>query len=49
MKMLEKFNKTETITHYILPDDDEKDWNDYLKDLGHEQFAKFILKRIKSV
>ncbi len=37
------------ITHYSLVEDTELDWNDKLKDLGHEGLAKYFLSRISTV
>lgn len=49
LKMLKKFHKDDVITHYAFSGDSEKDWNDCLKDMGHDEFAQFFLKRIKHV
>ena len=48
LKMLKKFHKGEACTHYMFTGDSEKDWNDMLKELGHEEFGKFILKSMKN-
>jgi hypothetical protein len=48
MKMLKKFKDAEACTHYALTGQTE-DWNDMLKILGHEEFAKFLMSSIKSI
>lgn len=49
LKMLEKMKTAEAATHYVLTMDEVKDWNDLVKDMGHEAFAKWFLKQVKSV
>ena len=49
LKMLKKFNAGNAITHYAFTNDGDVDWNDMLKKLGHKDFAKYFLKRIKKV
>jgi hypothetical protein len=49
LKMLTKFSKAECITHYAFSGDSTKDWNDCLKEMGHEGFATWFLKQVKSV
>lgn len=49
LKMLKKFSKDEALTHYVFSGDSEKDWNDMLKELGHAEFGKFFMRRIKNV
>lgn len=49
MKMLKKFHKAQAITHYAITGDSHRDWNDVLKDMGHEAFAKHFLSLIKKV
>jgi hypothetical protein len=46
-KMLKKFSGAEAITHYAMTEDDEKDWNDMLKDMSKNEFAKWFLSRIE--
>lgn len=49
IKMLSKFIDADTATHFALTEDDEKDWNDMIKDKGHDEFARWFLKQIKSI
>jgi len=49
MKMLKKFNDLDAITHYVITGDSDKDWNELLKDLGHEGLARYVLSSIKKV
>jgi hypothetical protein len=49
LKMLAKFNEHNAATHYVLTMDAAKDWNDLLKDMGHEEFSKYFLKNIKKI
>jgi hypothetical protein len=49
LKMLKKFHKAESITHFAFTGDSDKDWNDMVKDMGHEVFAKFFMSKIKNV
>ena len=49
MKMLKKFSDAEAITHYTATGQDNIDWNDALKSMGHEAFAKWFLSSIKKV
>ena len=46
LKMYKKFLKSGCSTHYALTGD-SKDWNDKLKEMGHLEFAKFFISRIK--
>lgn len=48
-KMLKKFHKSDSITHYALTGNPDQDWNDYAKELGPKEFAKFFLKLVKKV
>jgi hypothetical protein len=49
IKMYEKFLESGSITHYAFTNDTKKDWNDVLKELGHKEFAKFVIKSITSI
>lgn len=49
MKMYQKFVESDAATHYAFTGDTTKDWNDKLKELGHEGFAKFVIKSITPV
>jgi hypothetical protein len=46
LKMYKKLAEAKAITHYAFTGDTEKDWNDLLKELGHKEFAKFVIKSI---
>jgi len=45
-KMLDKMRNKNCCTHYALIDEDNKDWNDLLKN-GEEELAKFFLEKVK--
>lgn len=47
-KMLEKFIKNESATHYAFTED-EKDWNDRLISQGGQEFAKYFLGRVTKI
>lgn len=49
IKMYNKFVESGSATHYAFTNDTEKDWNDKLKELGHAEFAKFVIKSITPV
>lgn len=49
LKMLKKARATEAVSHYVLTMDAKKDWNDLYKELGYEEFNKFVLKGLKRV
>ena len=49
LKGINKMEDAGCLTHYSLTGDSEKDWNDLLKDLGHEEFAKLFLSKVKAV
>lgn len=49
MKMYQKFLESDCATHYAFTGDTEKDWNDKLKELGHKEFAKFVIKSITAI
>lgn len=49
LKMLKKFKETDSMTHWAMTGDTEKDWNDVLKEMGHAEFAKYFISRIQSV
>jgi len=48
-KMYDKFLRSESITHCAFTGDSERDWNNYLKKMGHAEFAKFFLSCIRPV
>lgn len=47
--MLEKFKKADAVTHYAFTSDSDKDWNDCLKEMGHDHFSKWFISQIKKV
>lgn len=47
-KMLKKMVEADCISHYVMSDDPSKDWNDLLKESGHDTLAKYIIKSIRS-
>jgi len=47
LKMLKKAQEKECATHYVLTMDDQKDWNDLYREMGHSTFNKFLLKGLK--
>jgi hypothetical protein len=47
LHMLENFVKGGAATHRDLTEDESKDWNDALKILGHKEFAKWFLSKVK--
>jgi DNA primase len=49
LKMLNKLIESDTATHFALTEDDEKDWNDMIKEKGHEEFARWFLKQIAKI
>jgi 5S rRNA maturation endonuclease (ribonuclease M5) len=49
MKMYQKFIESECATHYAFTGDTTSDWNDKLKELGHKEFAKFVIKSITPI
>lgn len=49
LKMLAKMKEKDCITHYSLTNDTEKDWNNLLQDIGHDELAKFFMKSIRSI
>lgn len=49
MKMLKKFIEADTATHFAITKDVKKDWNDFLKEMGHDAFAKFFLSSVKPI
>lgn len=49
IKMFKKMLRYDSISHTAFPVDENKDWNDYLKDMGPIDFAKWFLDRIKKI
>lgn len=49
LHMLAKLKQSGVITHYVLTEDNELDWNNILQRDGKTGLAKFFLKRVKSV
>lgn len=49
MKMYQKFQEADCVTHYAFTGDTTKDWNDVAKDLGPAEFAKFVIRNISPV
>ncbi len=48
-KMFNKFIDAEAATHYAFTRFPDKDWNDCLKEMGHQEFAKFFLSTIEKI
>ena len=48
MNMLRKFKSADSATHYALTNSTE-DWNDQVKALGKQEFAKFFLSTVKKI
>jgi DNA primase len=46
MKMLRKFTESGSLTHFAITGD-TRDWNDFLKELGHKDFSKFFLSKVE--
>lgn len=44
IKMSNKFIESDCATHYAFTNDTEKDWNDLLIEVGHEELAKLFVK-----
>jgi hypothetical protein len=49
MKMYQKFVESGACTHYAFTGEIGKDWNDLLKELGHKEFAKHVIKSITPI
>lgn len=49
LKMLSKMKDAGCITHFCLTKDSEKDWNDFLKQMGHKEFAKWFVKNVEAL
>ncbi len=49
MKMYQKFIESGCATHYAFTGDTASDWNDKLKELGHKDFAQFVLRSITPI
>ena len=49
IKMYQKHIDSDCITHYAFTGDSKKDWNNLLKELGHKEFAKFVIKAITPI
>ncbi len=49
IKMFNKYREAGAATHYAFTNDTTKDWNVLLKELGHDEFATFVLKSITAV
>ena len=49
IKMYQKFAEAGAASHYAFTGDTEKDWNDLLKDMGHQEFAKHFIKSITAI
>ena len=48
-KMVKKMTDKECITHYAITGITKKDWNDLLKENGHEELAKIFLSCVKKI
>lgn len=49
LKGLSKMVREDVATHFMITEDTEVDWNDLLKQNGHEKFAKIILESIRDI
>lgn len=49
LKMLVKFKQANAITHLASTCEFKIDWNDKLRELGHDEFAKYFIKQIAKV
>jgi DNA primase len=49
LKMLSKMKDAGCITHFCLTKDSEKDWNDFLKQMEHKEFAKWFIKNVEAL
>ena len=49
LKMLKKMSDADCITHRAMTMERDVDWNDMLKRMGHDDFAKFFLSSVKSI
>lgn len=49
MKMYKKFVESNCATHYAFTGDTASDWNNKLQELGHKDFAKFVIKSITPI
>lgn len=49
IKMYQKLVKAEAVSHYAFTGDTTKDWNDLLKEMGHKDLAKFVIKSITAL
>jgi hypothetical protein len=49
MKMLTKLAEAGCITHRVLTEETTKDWNDFVKEMSRENFAKWFLSKIKPI
>ena len=49
LKGLGKLIDADSITHFALTEDDEKDWNDLIQEKGHKQLAKLFLSKVVKV
>lgn len=48
-KMLSKMKENGCISHYAMTGDSTQDWNDVLKQKGHEEFAKWFIKQVQKI
>lgn len=48
MKMLGKFRNSESASHFAITDATE-DWNDKAKELGHKEFFRFFMSKVKPI
>ena len=49
IKMLQKLQKGDAITHYALTGQEDIDWNDAAKALGKKEFTKWFFSTVKSI
>jgi hypothetical protein len=48
-KMLSKMIEHDCISHYVMVDEEGRDWNDLLKLYGRRYLAKYVIKGIKPI
>jgi hypothetical protein len=49
MAMMKKFIEAKVATHYVLTNDDTKDWNDVGQTMGKVEYAQWFIGNIKKV
>ena len=46
-KLMNKLLNKQCITHFAFTDDETKDWNDFLREMGHKELAAYFLSRVR--